>query len=69
MDSGNALIPAIQCTSTPRPLSSSACINVIATTRSLRISSSSVSSRLICRRLNVYYVMETSYNIVTWTWK
>ena len=50
-----ALTPARQCTSTPRSFSSSASINVIAVTRCLRMSSSSVSSSCIWCRLNVYF--------------
>ena len=55
VESPYVLTPARQCTSTPRSLSSSASINVIAVTRCLRISSSSVSSSCIWWRLNVYF--------------
>ena len=49
------LTPAKQCTNTPLPLSSSACINVIQVTRCLRMSSSSVSIKSIWSRLKVYF--------------
>lgn len=53
----HALIPAMQWTRTPRPLSSSAWMNATAVARCLSRSSSSESSRLTCSLWNVYVIV------------
>lgn len=60
----DALIPARQCTSTPRPLSSSAWMKRIDGKRCVRTSASSLSSNMIWWRINVF--QKSFFNDLKW---